>query len=306
MGENSKIPWTHHTFNIAWGCVKESQGCKFCYAEVLAKRWGFDVWGPGKPRRLFGPKHWAKPLRWDKKAAALGEKHRVFCSSMTDVFLDDPMLEPERQKLWALVESTQNLTWLFLTKHPENVMRMLPTDGYWRTKWHQLPDNVWVGATIEDASTRKRLVDLLHIPAQVRFISYEPLLTAMPRPLAETYREIDGEPDELLLCKHCGAGVWESASRCSNCHGEYLLEFSPDEMIHWVIVGGESGHHARPLDPAWIRDLREDWEGLGVPFFFKQAGAVLARTWGCSDSAGENLTEVPAEFRVRNYPESVE
>ena len=47
MGINSGIEWTHHTFNIVWGCAKVSEACKNCYAEAWAKRTGFDVWGVG-------------------------------------------------------------------------------------------------------------------------------------------------------------------------------------------------------------------------------------------------------------------
>jgi protein gp37 len=44
--------------------------------------------------------------------------------------------------------------------------------------------------------------------------------------------------------------------------------------IGWMIVGGESGHGARPMDPAWVRNLRDRCAAEGVPFFFKQWGGV--------------------------------
>ena len=58
MGQDSRIAWTSHTFNPWWGCTKVSDGCANCYAETLARRYGGDHWGAGKPRRVFGPRHW--------------------------------------------------------------------------------------------------------------------------------------------------------------------------------------------------------------------------------------------------------
>lgn len=108
MGKNSKIEWTHHTWNPWWGCVKVSQGCEHCYAETFAKRTGHSIWGPAKTtqRRTFGDKHWAEPLKWDADAAKAGERHRVFCASMADVFEDHPQLHAERPRLWSLIAQT--------------------------------------------------------------------------------------------------------------------------------------------------------------------------------------------------------
>lgn len=65
MGANSKIEWTHHTFNPWWGCVKVSPACDRCYAESFAKRTGNTVWGKDAPRRFFGEKYWSQPLAWN-------------------------------------------------------------------------------------------------------------------------------------------------------------------------------------------------------------------------------------------------
>src|SRR5690606_2675190 len=91
MADKTLIAWTDHTFNIAWGCTKVSPGCANCYADTLSGRYGWDVWGPHKPRRTFGAKHWAEPLKWQRLAersapGVLGEGHPrlVFSSSMCD------------------------------------------------------------------------------------------------------------------------------------------------------------------------------------------------------------------------------
>jgi len=86
MAKDSKIEWTHHTFNPWWGCAKVSPACTHCYAEAWAKRVGSAVWGKEAPRRFFGETHWKEPLRWQREALAEGTRKRVFCASMADVF----------------------------------------------------------------------------------------------------------------------------------------------------------------------------------------------------------------------------
>ena len=170
MARNSKIEWTTHTFNPWWGCVKVSPACKHCYAEAWAKRVGQDVWGAQSGRRFFGDKHWAEPLRWNAVAAAAGERARVFCASMADVFEERSDLDGARARLWGLVEATPQLDWLLLTKRPAAVPRLAP----WGQRW---PGNVWLGTTVEDErAARERLPELARVPAAVRFISAEPLL----------------------------------------------------------------------------------------------------------------------------------
>ncbi len=170
MGANSRIEWTDHTFNPWWGCTKVSEACKFCYAESWARRVGQQVWGPTTGRRFFGETHWAAPLKWNSEAARTGQRARVFCASMGDVFEDRPDLNEWRSKLWPLITSTPNLDWLLLTKRPENVNRMIGPD-------HEWAPNVWLGTTIENQEAADhRLPHLGTIRTAVRFISAEPLL----------------------------------------------------------------------------------------------------------------------------------
>lgn len=173
MGKNSKIEWTNHTFNPWWGCTKVSAACKHCYAEAWSKRVGKKVWGPKADRRFFGDKHWAEPKKWNREAEAGGERYRVFCASMADVFEARAELDQWREKLWTLIEETPSLDWLLLTKRPELVQPLAP----WTDNW---PNNVWLGTTVEDqASGEKRLPYLASVPAAVRFISAEPLLSSV-------------------------------------------------------------------------------------------------------------------------------
>lgn len=170
MAKNSKIEWTDHTFNPWWGCVKLSPACKHCYAETWARRVGQKIWGADSTRRFFGDQHWKAPLTWNEEAKLQRTRHRVFCASMADVFEDRRELDIWRSRLWQLIDDTQNLDWLLLTKRPENIAALVP--------WHRLwPENVWLGTTVENNKyARRRIPFLVRHPARVLFLSCEPLL----------------------------------------------------------------------------------------------------------------------------------
>jgi protein gp37 len=104
-------------------------------------------------------------------------RRRVFCASLADVF--DNQVPPEwRADLWLLIRETPELDWQLLTKRPQNIARMLPSD------WSDGYPNVWFGATTENQEEFDRRWPILaRIPAIVRFVSYEPaigLLTLTP------------------------------------------------------------------------------------------------------------------------------
>ena len=170
MGKNSPIEWTNHTFNPWWGCTKVSAACKHCYAEAWSKRVGQKVWGPKAERRFFGDNHWSQPLKWNEEARKKNHRSRVFCASMADVFEEREELDVWRTELWNLIESTEYLDWLLLTKRPHLINEYVP----WLNDW---PENVWLGTTTEDQSSAdERLPFLAAVPARIKFISAEPLL----------------------------------------------------------------------------------------------------------------------------------
>jgi protein gp37 len=287
MGEATTIAWCHHTFNPWWGCSHVSPGCVHCYAEVWAKRTGHPVWGAHAERRTFGEKHWREPLAWNAAARHAGERRRVFCASMADVFEDRPALLAERAKLWALIEATPWLDWQLLTKRVADVLGMTP--GVWSGPggW---PGNVWIGTSVESQEwANKRVSVLLRIPAKVRFLSCEPLLGHVD------LRRIEAPNGELIDCLDGAA----SDPRDGVVHA------TAPHSVDWVIAGGESGPHARRMDPGWARSIRDDCAAAGVPFLFKQAGSALAREWGLRDAKGEDPRELPADLRVRQWPTPV-
>lgn len=237
MAENSKIEWTTHTFNAWWGCVEVSPACDHCYARTLAQRFGLE-WGKDGRRRFFGDKHWAEPLKWNKKAKELGVRARVFCGSMMDVMERLPKGHPDeedmrdaRARLFQLIEYTPNLDWLLLTKRPANFRVLLPRD--WVN--NGCPPNVWLMTTVEGPEYVSRIHELLRVPTSVYGLSMEPLFGMVDL------------PQEFLNLGKRG----------------------------WVIAGGESGPHARPGHPDWYRHLRDQAVAAGVPFHFKQWGCLL-------------------------------
>ncbi|WP_437649296.1 DUF5131 family protein [Sorangium sp. So ce362] len=249
MSKDSAIEWTDHTFNPWWGCTKISPACAHCYAETWSKRLRLPIWGQHAERRFFGDAHWDEPLAWNEKAAREGQRRRVFCASMADVFEDRADLDPWRARQWKLIEATPWLDWLLLTKRPENVGAMVP----WGSNW---PSNVWLGTTVENADwAAKRIPALLQHSAVIRFLSCEPLLG--PIDLSPWMGEID-----------------------------------------WVIVGGESGHGARPMRPVWARSLRDQCATAGVSFFFKQWGDIRPATSSDPKARRIVLPDVEGEAEV--------
>lgn len=187
MAATTQIQWVNrilpdgriiqgHTFNPWWGCLKVSEECKNCYAEGIAHHYGYQVWGPASTntRRFFAATHWHEPITWNRQAEREGHRHSVFCASMADVYEDNPILLPYRERLWQLIEVTPWLNWLLLTKRPENIKAMSLWGGRGQ---YQYPDNLWIGTSIGlQSRAEERIPHLLQVPAAVRFLSCEPLL----------------------------------------------------------------------------------------------------------------------------------
>ncbi len=172
MAKESKISWTHGTFNPWWGCTKVSPACDACYAERDSARFAPGLWGKDAPRRFFGDKHWDEPLRWNAAAQKSGQQFRVFCASMADVFEDRRDLDAPRERLWDLIERTPALTWLVLTKRANLMTKLAPSR--WAASW---PRNVWAMTTVEDQKrASQRIPHLLEVPAIVRGLSVEPMV----------------------------------------------------------------------------------------------------------------------------------
>jgi protein gp37 len=173
MGTVTKIEWCHHTFNPWWGCVQVSALCDHCYAMMLDARWQKRAhWGPRAQRRYFGEAYWAQPLDWDRAAELAGERRRVFCASIADVF--DNKADPTvRERLWQTIRATPNLDWLLLTKRIGNAPKMLPSD------WGDGYPNVWLITSVDQAGVERDVPKLVSIPAVVHGVSIEPQLAPL-------------------------------------------------------------------------------------------------------------------------------
>lgn len=295
MGKDSKISWTHHTFNPWWGCTKISAGCAQCYAQTLAARWGFG-WGPTEVR-TFGSRHWNEPRKWNRSAELAGTRARVFCGSMCDVFekrdgYHGEALNAQRASLWKLIESTPLLDWLLLTKRPQNMSGMLPAG------WLDSPrPNVWLGATVENnQAAHDRIPPLLKTPAALRFLSCEPLLEKVVLTAVGYAPSNRGYLDALT-------GETEMDGVAGKAHAAPRLP-----GLNWVIVGGESGAVARPYCVEWPASIIRQCRGAGVPVFHKQLGANCITRNDDNFTADEDDPEFPKwpdHLMVENRVEDV-
>ena len=287
MAENTKIEWTDHTFNPWIGCTKVGPGCDHCYAEnLMDKRMGVAVWGPGNERVRTKPANWKMPLRWNAQADAFmaqhGRRQRVFCASLADVF--DNAVDPQwRADLFELIAATPNLDWLLLTKRIGNVGNMLPVPFDFDKHY----PNVWIGATIVNQVEADRdIPKLLDVPARVRFLSMEPLLG--PVDLTQVMRRAEsgrGDPDSPDVWTYCDNAL--TGFRAHQCGGHT----DPERAIDWVIVGGESGPGARPMADEWAKDIIAQCKDAGVAVFMKQMGGTR-----------KPFRPIPNSLNVREWP----
>ncbi|TGK36236.1 DUF5131 family protein [Leptospira andrefontaineae] len=262
--QNSKIEWTDHTWNPVTGCAKVSAGCKNCYAETLSKR-KFGEWKdrPFSQIRLK-PHKLSEPFR-------IKEPSKIFVNSMSDLFHQDVPFDFVDQVFAEMALNSKHI-FQVLTKRPhrmreylKNTTRFISIHIHMRNremnayapKW-PLP-NVWLGVSVENQKAAdERIPILLECPAAVRFLSCEPLL---------------GEVD-LTRVKN---GIDSLSGEVYNSDGDFCGVCS---SIDWVIVGGESGPSHRPVDPNWIRFLRDQCQEADVPFFFKQWGGARPKERG--------------------------
>lgn len=211
----TKIEWTEHRWNPVTGCTKVSPGCKFCYAETMARR--LQAMGAAGYDRgfalTFHELRMDEPLRRKKPTV-------YFVNSMSDLFheaVPDAFIE----QVLNVARQTPRHTYQVLTKRAERLPVFFGA--------RPVPENVWLGVSVEDRRYGlPRIEHLRQVNASTRFLSIEPLL--------EDLGEIDLTG------------------------------------IHWVIVGGESGPNARPMQEEWVLSIKAQCEKAGVSFFFKQWG----------------------------------
>jgi protein gp37 len=309
MSANSTIAWTDKTWNPLLGCERVSAGCDACYAintaHIRASNPNPKIATAfaGLTERRDGRTDWtgrvnlladrlAEPLGWRKPAL-------VFVNSQADLFHDQVPDEFIAEVIAVMALARQH-TFQVLTKRHARMRSLLNRDDFrklvqraaltragdrapWLVKpWWPLR-NLWLGVSVEDQRWANiRIPVLLDTRAAVRWISAEPLLG----------------PVDLHYCAGVDALERDWIGGPSGGTG------APHPFLDWVVVGGESGHDARPMDAGWARSLRDQCTAAGVPFFFKQLGSRLARDLGVPGK-GEDFEHLPAEFQIRQYPQAV-
>lgn len=346
MSAATSIEWTDRTWNPVTGCTKVSQGCKHCYAEGVAERfWGSQYGqvavGPTLPDG--GPTAWRarrftdvqthddrlfEPLRWRKGA-------RVFVNSMSDLFHED-VPDEFIDRVFAVMAFARHHTFQVLTKRPERMraylteprrQRVVDAGEAWTPSrppahWYHISDwscrtspwplpNVWLGVSVEDQVTADlRIPQLLDTPAAIRFVSAEPLLSGI-------------DVRRWMRCY--------TSARTGGSVGP--VEITERPGFDWLIVGGESGPHARPFALEWASSLVDQVRCSmgGTQLFVKQLGAYVVSeqraaaneaemrailgpdtTWpthrwlwraGLKNRKGGDPAEWPTHLQVREFPE---
>lgn len=160
--KQTKIEWTEQTWNPSVGCTKVSDGCKYCYAEAMAYRLkaiGIKGYENGfnftlMPNRLEQPLSIKKPTKF-------------FVNSMSDLF-HEKMPYSYLDSIFEIINKTPWHIYQILTKREINM------SNYFKNR--VIPRNVWLGVTVENKKSIRRIEYLKNIDATIRFISMEPLL----------------------------------------------------------------------------------------------------------------------------------
>ena len=176
----TSIEWTDRSWNPTKGCSKVSSGCKNCYAMIMAHR----LAAMGSPGYIGTTRKSAKKVVWtgrinvDYGALDLPiswkKPSRIFVNSMSDLFHED--IAPDvLRSVWQTMRKTPHHNYQILTKRPERMLDVLSD-----TSAFPVLDHVWLGVSVEDQETTSRLDVLRAVPAQVRFVSLEPLIGPTP------------------------------------------------------------------------------------------------------------------------------
>lgn len=275
----SLIEWTNQTWNVSTGCNKISQGCKFCYAEVLTKR--LAAMGQQKYKNGFGQltQHedtLKEPYKWKKPTM-------VFVNSMSDLF-HEKMPFDFIQKVFEVMNDCSQHTFQVLTKRADILAKYAPFFNW--------TDNIWLGVSVENQEqVDKRIPYLLETPAKTKFLSCEPLLENIDFTLTELDRWAAYNYTNLLT------GILTKPSGLKIKSPRFLHNYNP--KIDWVIVGGESGRgQIRPMKEEWVISIKEQCQTANVPFFFKQWGGTNKKKSG-RELQGVIYSEMPKPLSER-------
>jgi len=276
----TNIAWTNFTWNPLIGCTKVSDGCKNCYAEIMASRLA-NMW---KKSRVTGTENYTKVITngsWNgniildnSKLNAPSKRKKptkIFVGSMTDIFHENTKWSDIDEIIKVIINNPQH-TFQIITKRPER-MREYFSDRYelngdfngeiYDKLGHGSIPNLWLGVSVENQKEAdSRIPILLDIKASVRFLSVEPMIDRVDlRNLISDYAGVRTQIDSLGGFKRIG-----NAS---------FLDTKNISKINWVIIGGESGTKSkcREFKYEWAEKVYKDCSENGTSFFFKQRGS---------------------------------
>jgi protein gp37 len=288
VADRSAIEWTEATWNPTTGCDRLGSGCDHCYALTLAKRlkaMGSPKYqtdgdprtsGPGfglamHPATLPAPLHWRKP-------------RTVFVNSMSDLG-HARVLREFVARVFAVMAATPQHTYQILSKRPKRLAQMLTDEC--RCGSHHPPGEHF-RSEMEWAATP-------HSPTYVPGL--EPgLYHRSGWPLPNVWLGTSIESNDY--CRRAER-LRETPAAVRFISAEPLLGPLPSldlTGIDWLIVGGESGRRARPMELDWARSLVRQCQDARVPVFVKQLGSSWSRDH-------HDIDQFPTDLRVRQYPE---
>ena len=245
----TKIEWTDITWNPVWGC---DGGCKYCYAKGIANRFAkqiakthFGKYSKEYEQKVADLKAFKPTVLPYKLSMLFPQKpKKIFVNSMSDIAFWD-----KETQLYVIGRmcAAETHTFQILTKFPEKIQYL------------DFPNNVWLGVTVENQTAAdKRIPKLLKIKAGKLFVSLEPLQSAVS---FMNIRQYDSEN------KHIAS--YQVLKEITGCRD------SNRKAIDWVIIGGQTGHNAKPMHINWVRNIINDCERFNVPVFFKSWGAYI-------------------------------
>jgi protein gp37 len=324
MSAKTGIQWTDATWNPIRGCSRVSEGCRNCYAELIASRFS----GPGQAyeglarRRSNGEPQWTgevtvidrhmlDPLRWRTP-------RRIFVNSMSDLFHEKVRVET-LDEIFAVMALAPHHTFQILTKRPERMLRYLSGQEGGRDV---SPDTARYGISLSalgvtiDMHERKKRIG-------AGLLMGDDGLKVWPLPnvwLGVSVENQEAADERIPLLLQTPAAI--RFLSCEPLLGAldlslYLEEegYIDDQYVRpvdWVIAGGESGKSARPCNVEWITAIVADCDLNGVACFVKQLGALAV---DCEldvaiggprlplrNRHGGDPAEWPEELRVREFP----
>lgn len=273
----TKIEWADITINPVVGCSHCSPGCDNCYAERFAARLAKNPKTAAKYAGVVDDGRWTGKISsadFSMFKSLPKAPKRVFVGSMTDIFHDATGgkfhdIENRKKsnyflpKLFDIMESLSQYTFIILTKRPENMRQWI--EFTLEACVDDILPNLWLGVTVcNQAEADEKIPVLLQTPAALRFVSVEPMLGPVNFRLEDLVGQTWDTLRGVITAESAGLGIVTGCQQTSR--------------LGWVICGGETGPGARPMHPEWIRGLRDQCAAAGASFFFEGWGEWAPRS----------------------------